>query len=186
MAEYIREEYSLDKVIFIPTGNPPHKLDNELESAQHRYNMVKLAIDNNPHFLISDTELKRNGVSYTFDTLTELNKEYPNKKLCFICGSDSIIQFPTWRNIDTIFEIANIIVADRHNVSQLELVNMVDNYRNVYNANISFSSVPQIEISSTHIRDRIKNSISIHYMVPEAVMEYIMTNSLYQGEEHEH
>ena len=58
MAEYIREEYSLDKVIFIPTGNPPHKLDNELESAQHRYNMVKLAIDNNPHFLISDTELK--------------------------------------------------------------------------------------------------------------------------------
>ena len=186
LAEYIREEFNLDKVIFIPTGNPPHKLNSELEGAQHRYNMVKLAIDTNPYFLVSNTEIERVGVSYTYDTLIELNKKYPKKNLFFICGSDSIIQFPTWRKIDKILKLANIIVADRHNISESELGNLVNEYKNEYKANICYSSAPKIEISSSHIRNRIQNGLSINYMVPEVVTEYIIANGLYQGDAHEY
>jgi len=180
LAEFIRDEFSLDKMIFIPTGNPPHKNVNDLESGHHRYNMVKLAIENNPFFDVSDIELKRKGVSYTFETLTEISREYPHEKIFFICGSDSIIQFPTWRDIGKIFELADIIVANRPNVPKEKLDEMINGFKMKYNARIACSAAPHMEVSSSEIRNRIKKGLSIRYMVPLTVAEYIKANNLYQ------
>lgn len=182
LAEYIREEFILDRVIFIPAGNPPHKKVMDLETAHHRYNMVKLAIEDNPFFDVSDIEFKREGISYTCDTLSEIKNEYPSGKLFFVCGSDSIVQFVSWREIGRIFELADIIVARRTNVSEKELEYTINEYRKSYNARITCSSAPYLEISSTDIRNRIKKGLSIRYMVPSKVSGYIESNGLYRGE----
>lgn len=181
LAEHIREELKLDKIIFIPAGNPPHKNIGNLELAHHRYNMVELAIENNPFFSISDIELKREGISYTSDTLAGIKEQYPDEELFFILGSDSIIQFPSWHRIDKIFELAGIVVAKRPNVPQAELDNKVNEFTEKYNARIIFSKAPYIEISSSEIRNRIKQGLSVRYMVPETVDEYIHNNNLYRG-----
>ena len=98
ICEYLKEELGLDKVIFIPTGNPPHKsLD---VSAIDRYNMVKLAISSNPDFEISDIETNRVNLSYTVDTIIELKKIYENQKLFFLIGLDTLFQLKTWRKIE--------------------------------------------------------------------------------------
>lgn len=181
LAEFIREEFKLDKIIFIPAGNPPHKNVCDLETGTHRYAMVKLAVENNPFFEVSDIELKREGISYTCETLKEIKRIYQNEELFFICGGDSIVQFPTWREIGTIFELANIIVAGRPNVPAGELEKMISGFRNSYSARILCSEAPHMEISSSDIRKRIKSGLSVRYMVPEAVYEYIKRNNLYQG-----
>lgn len=186
LAEFIREEFKLDKILFIPASNPPHKDASDLESGQHRYNMVKLAVTNNPFFDISDIELKRKGISYTFETLKEISREYPGEELYFICGSDSIIQFHTWREIGKIFELSNIIVAKRPNVSNEELDNMITGFREKYKARIACSAAPHIEISSSEIRNRIKKGLSIRYMVTSTVAEYIRANNLYQEHNNGH
>lgn len=181
LAEYIREEFNLRKIIFIPAGNPPHKSANGMLPAKQRYEMVKLAIGKNPFFDVSDIEIKREGKSYTSDTLKDLKREYPDEELYFICGSDSIIQFPTWHEFVTIFELANIIVAGRANIAEDVLDNTISEFGEKYKARIFCSGAPHIEISSSEIRNRIRKGLSVRYMVPEAVAEYIEKNSLYQG-----
>ncbi|UZQ86738.1 nicotinate-nucleotide adenylyltransferase [Thermoclostridium stercorarium] len=181
LAEFIREEFKLDRIIFIPTGNPPHKKVGDLERAQYRYDMVKLAIEDNPFFDISDIELKREGFSYTSDTLKKMKEIYPDEELFFICGGDSIIQFPTWHEIGTIFELASIIVAERPNVLKEKLENMINEFREKYGARILCSSAPHIGISASEIRKRLKQGLSVRYMVPRAVYEYIEKNNLYRG-----
>lgn len=179
MAEYMRTEFCLDKVLFIPVGKPPHKPDDELESAQHRYNLVKLAIEGNPFFEASDIELVRSGTSYTSDTLTELAEYYPDNKLAFICGADSIVHLPTWHDIRQIFEKAEILAAGRSDTPDEEFRSMVRRFEEQYGARIRYSSMPLIEISSTQIRDRLKKGLSVRYMVPDRVLDYIQLHSLY-------
>lgn len=181
LAEYIRDEFRLEKVIFIPAGKPPHKPEEELLSSLHRYNMVKAAIDGNQFFECSDIELKREGITYTADTLEELSKINNGIRLCFICGADSIIQLPTWHNIGKIFKLADLIVAGRHHIDMEDFQNAVQRFRKEYGAGIFLSNAPMIEISSTEIRERISNGQSIKYMVPESVEGYIERYGLYKG-----
>jgi len=179
LAEYIREEFKLDKIVFIPAKKPPHKVDSDLATAQHRYNMVQIAISNNPFFEVSDTELNREGLSYTADTLVEMREENPDKKFFFICGADSIINLSTWHNVNEIFKFADVIAAGRAEASDIEFQNMIQWYQEQYNAKIFCSGAPLIEISSTGVRNRIKEGKSIRYMVPEMVYNYIQLHRLY-------
>lgn len=179
LAETIREEFMLDKVLFVPSGNPPHKQQEELLNSQHRFNMVHLAISSNPFFELSNIEINRPGVTYTCDTLEQLSMLYPGKKLGFICGADSIINLTTWRNINKIFETAELIVAGRPNTPQDEFKNMIRWFEDQYDAKIHYANTPLIEISSTQIRERINNGLSIRYMVPDEVFKYIQLHNLY-------
>lgn len=179
LAEFIREEFELDKIVFVPAGNPPHKQEQELESTQHRYNMVQTAIGKNPFFELSKIEVSRGGVSYTSDTLEELAKNYPRKKLYFICGADSIINLPTWHNIKKIFDIASLIVAGRPKIPETDYKNMVRFFKDQYDARIIQSEVPLMEVSSTQIRERVRKGQSIRYMVPDEVLDYIQLHRLY-------
>ncbi|MDI9483587.1 MAG: nicotinate-nucleotide adenylyltransferase [Bacillota bacterium] len=179
IAEYVRDHFHLEKVLFVPAKNPPHKDSVDDHTSQHRYNMVQIAIKGNPFFDVSSIELNRNGLSYTSDTLRELKASYPDKKLYFICGADSIVNLNTWHSIGSIFVYADMLVVNRADVNETDVKNMSRWLTDQYNASIHFCDMPNIEISSTMIRKRIKDGLSIRYMVPEGVEQYIQLHRLY-------
>ena len=118
-AEFIRDKYKLDKIVFIPSGNPPHKQDYKVGDKYNRYNMVILATQNNENFIVSDIEVKRNKKTYTIDTLRELKKIYPNTEIYFITGADAICDIETWKEVEENFKLATFIAATRPGISLL-------------------------------------------------------------------
>ena len=181
-AEFIRDKYKLDKIIFIPSGNPPHKKSN-ITNKNYRYNMVSLATMNNKDFLVSDLEIKREEKTYTIDTLRYLKKRYTNIQIYFITGADAICDIETWKDVYENFKLATFIAATRPGISLLRAQEKIENLRNKYDANIISVYVPSLDISSTYIRDQLKENKSIRYLVPEDVEKYIYDNQLYRGEE---
>ncbi|WAW14277.1 nicotinate-nucleotide adenylyltransferase [Peptostreptococcus equinus] len=179
-AEFIRDKYDLDKVMFVPTGDPPHK--KQILDKKHRYNMVILATLKNEDFFVSNYEVKLDGEkSYTVDTLRHIKDTYPNEELYYITGSDSLNTIETWKEFEKIFENTKFIAAMRPGINLLETQENIERFRKEYNADIEMLYVPSLEISSTYIRSRLKSSNSIKYLVPSRVEEYIYTNKLYGG-----
>lgn len=179
ICEYIKEEMGLDKVIFIPTGNPPHK-DLEL-SAEDRYEMVKLAISPNPDFEISDIETTRVKKSYTVDTIRELKKIYKEEKLYFLIGLDSLFQLKTWMKIGDLSQEIEFVVALRPGYLDREEINKeIDFLRENFGTKINLIKTPLYEISSTDLRDRIREGKSLRYLIPKKVLDYIEESGFYK------
>ncbi|MCF7876955.1 MAG: nicotinate-nucleotide adenylyltransferase [Candidatus Omnitrophica bacterium] len=166
LAQEMLDELKLDKIFFIPANNPPHKKGNQLEPRK-RFLMTKLAAAGNPKFKVLDLELKRKGKSYTFDTIAELKNKYPEDKLYLIIGSDLAKNFKKWKNPEKIKKMVNVIVAKRRG--------------SPFQGNKSFKRVDiiQVELSSSQIRERIKEKKTIKYLVPKEVEKYIKDNNLY-------
>ncbi|WFA09504.1 nicotinate-nucleotide adenylyltransferase [Tissierella sp. Yu-01] len=183
ISENIRTNFPLDRVIFIPTGDPPHKDNNELISAIDRYNMTKLAIESNPYFDISSIEVKREGKSYSTDTIDEFLKAMPEDELYFIIGSDTLFDLEKWKDIRDIFKKISFIVTGREGLSDNNIEDKIEEYRKKFNSKIAHVSGPKIEISSTMIREYVSEDKSIRYLVPRQVEEYIKTHRLYIVEE---
>ena len=181
ICEYIKEEMGLDKVIFIPTGNPPHK---ELElSAEDRYEMVRLAISPNPDFEISDIETTRVKKSYTVDTIRELKKIYKEEKLYFLIGLDSLFQLKTWMKIGDLSQEIEFVVALRPGYLDREEVNKeIDFLRENFGTKVNLIKTPLYEISSTDLRDRIREGKSLRYLIPKKVLDYIEESGFYKGD----
>ena len=179
LCEYIKEEMGLDKVIFIPTGNPPHK---ELElSAEDRYEMVRLAISPNPDFEISDIETTRVKKSYTVDTIRELKKIYKEEKLYFLIGLDSLFQLKTWMKIGDLSQEIEFVVALRPGYLDKEEINKeIDFLRENFGTKINLIKTPLYEISSTDLRDRIREGKSLRYLIPKKVLDYIEESGFYK------
>lgn len=179
ICEYIKEEMGLDKVIFIPTGNPPHK-DLEL-SAKDRYEMVRLAISPNPDFEISDIETTRVKKSYTVDTIRELKKIYKEEKLYFLIGLDSLFQLKTWMKIGDLSQEIEFVVALRPGYLDKEEINKeIDFLRENFGTKINLIKTPLYEISSTDLRDRIREGKSLRYLIPKKVLDYIEESGFYK------
>jgi len=174
VAEFIREEVGLDKIIFIPCSIPPHKQNNEylsqIASPEHRFEMVKLAITGNKFFEVSDIEINRGGVSYTIDTVNYFVSNFPEEKFYLLIGADQFAEFHTWRKPDEIVQKVNLIVFNRPGfvIPKTEFSKFA-----------TFITIPNIEISASTIRKRIRHGKSIKYLVPPAVEEYIFANKLY-------
>lgn len=177
-AEFIRDKYKIDKILFIPSGNPPHK-KLDITCKYDRYNMVLLATNNNDNFIVSDIEIKREDRTYTIDTLRELKKKYKNIELYFITGADAICDIESWKNVNENFRLATFIAATRPGISVLRSQEKIESLERKYNANIISVYVPSLDISSTYIRDQLKENKSIRYLVPEYVEKYIYDNELY-------
>ncbi len=181
ICEYIKEEMGLDKVIFIPTGNPPHK--DLGVSAEDRYEMVKLAISPNPDFEISDIETTRVNLSYTVDTIRELKKIYKEEKLYFLIGLDSLFQLKTWKKIDDLSQEIEFVVALRPGyIDKEEIDNEIDFLRENFGTRINLIKTPLYEISSTDLRDRIHEGKSLRYLIPKKVLDYIEESGFYKGD----
>lgn len=181
ICEYIKEEMGLDKVIFIPTGNPPHK--DLGVSAEDRYEMVRLAISPNPDFEISDIETTRVNLSYTVDTIRELKKIYKEEKLYFLIGLDSLFQLKTWKKIGDLSQEIEFVVALRPGYIDKEEINReIDFLRENFGTKINLIKTPLYEISSTDLRDRIHEGKSLRYLIPKKVLDYIEESGFYKGD----
>lgn len=176
IAENAREEYSLDKVIFITGGNPPHKKSNV--TAEHRFNMTRIAIKDNKFFTDDDFEINLSQKSYTVNTLKYLKDKYPYDDLFFIIGEDSLVNFKDWYMPEKILKMCSILVFPR--VSHNGLADTIKKVKLHFEGNIMAVHSPIMEISSTDIRKRFKEGRTIKYLVPEGVIEYIKDNHLYK------
>ncbi len=181
LAESAYEELKLDKVLFMPSKNPPHKLHENIVSDEHRVQIVKLAIQDNPHFELSCAELKREGITYTADTLEELNKKYPQDEFYFIMGADSLFQIEDWWNPQQIFQLTNIVAAVRDHTTQPEITGQMNHLTGLYQARIHLLCTPNMDISSKMLRQYLKNGKTIRYYVPDPVVHYIRENGLYKA-----
>jgi nicotinate-nucleotide adenylyltransferase len=179
IAEAVRTEFMLDKIIFIPAANPPHKQNSCVTAAMDRYAMTLLATHSNPYFFVSDIELRRAGPSYTIDTVKALIGLYGvQTELYFITGADTIQEIPTWKDIDDLLALCNFVATARPGC-----INSIDNIVNYFGkkgrSHIHQLATPELEISSTDIRQRIKAGKSIKYIVPESVENYLRKEKLY-------
>ena len=174
MAQYVLDNYKFDKILFIPAYKPPHK-DCDNNMSHHRFNMVKLAIKNNPSFEISDIEFQREGKSYTYLTICELYKKYGiNDKINMVIGTDAFEKIESWYETDKLKNLVDFIVFVREN----ETVNLEHLKAKGYN--FSFAKMPFEEISSTQIRKNIQENLSVEKLVTKEVEEYIKENGLYK------
>lgn len=180
IAEEVREEMNLDKIIFIPTGIPPHKNNEYITSAKHRYAMTLLATIDNPRFETSMLEINRPGKSYTIDTVNQLSNYYKNDvDLYFIIGADSVFHILKWKKSDELLTKCKFVAISRPGYDNEKLKREIDNLYKTYGTSIKVISTMYLNISSTMIRERLKNGKSIKYLVPNAVEDYIRKNKLY-------
>ncbi len=180
IAEQIRCEYNLEKIIFVPAGIPPHKLDLKVSDSKHRYFMTLLATITNPYFEVSKIEIDSSGTSYTINTIKKLKEMYrEDTELFFITGADAICDLTTWKSVDELLHLAKFIAATRPGLDSEYVDKKICELQDIFNTNIRKVSVPALAISSTDIRERIKNNQSIKYLLPESVEYYIYKHNLY-------
>lgn len=174
LAEQLKEELKLQKVIFIPSAIPPHKENHPISSAADRLRMVKIAIRDTPDFLISDLELKREGKSYTIDTLSQLKRLYQDSELFFLLGSDAINELQDWKEPDKIFQKVKVVIALRPGFDRI-------NPENRFVKKSLLIPINGLNISSTQVRERVRQGKSIRYLVPAGVEEFIRSKNLYRS-----
>lgn len=163
--------FGLDKVLFVPTGEPWQK--QTITDADHRLAMTKLAIAGNSLFEISTVDVRRSGPTYTIDTLREIHESNPEADIYFITGADSIAQIDSWKDSSQIWPLAHFVGVTRPGHS-LEVPKSAA-------GDVSLLEIPALAISSTDIRARVESGKPIDYLLPDSVIDYIHANNLYQG-----
>ncbi|NLP36869.1 MAG: nicotinate-nucleotide adenylyltransferase [Firmicutes bacterium] len=182
-AEEVRIQFNLDKVIFVPTGRPPHKEEEKVTDPEHRYLMTVLATINNPSFAVSRVEIDREeGKSYTIDTIRFFSNYFGSKtKLYFITGADAIMEIITWKDYKELLSICHFIAATRPGYSLHKLKETIGESCPEIMQNISIVQIPGMQISSTMIRQRVSAGKPIKYLTTDAVTQYIYKNKLYHN-----
>ena len=208
IARHARESLSLDQILFIPTGDPPHKRDQTLAPAQDRYEMVRLAIVDDPCFAISNIEVLRKGKSYSIDTIRELQNEYgPATELHFLIGLDAFLDFATWREPEALLHACRFVVMSRPGQSfgslrQLAMLGKLDPHvlaeldsgtrrrldiATPSGPGIICLSLPPCSISASAIRQRIRDGMPLANLLPLPVESYILRRQLYKEDsDHTH
>ena len=181
-AHWAQESFLLDKVVFMPAGSPPHKLNKSVLAAEHRYMMTLLATNNHPNFEVSSMEINRDGPSYTIDTINELHKNYNGKniRILFITGADSILKLHTWKKYEDLIKKCFFIAVTREGYNTKMLYKRIEELHKIYGKRIFNIEIPSVGISSTELRKRISNNKSVKYLLPSSVEQYIKKNKLYQ------
>lgn len=181
LGQFAYEDFGLSEIWYLPNGNPPHKQTEEGRKAlMHRVEMVRLAIQDMPHFKLCLHEAKETEHSYTYKTMQELNEQYPGNEFYFILGADSLFEIETWKYFREIFPTCTILAAMRDDKNVEKMLEQISYLEEHYGAKIELLRAPLLEISSTAIRGRAFRNLSVYYMVPDAVAEYIRKYELYQ------
>ena len=173
-AEQVYDRLDFDKILFIPSARPPHKDDGEIIDSEHRYQMARLATSDNAHFDVSRIELDRTGPSYAIQTVKELQTLYGSAcELAWIIGADSLIEFKIWKNFDELLDICHFIATTRPNYN-------LDNVPPTLRSRVQIFPITGVDISATKIRRHVRKGVSIRYLVPEPVRQYIDRHKLYK------
>lgn len=181
-ADCARDACHLDQVLFIPSARPPHKALEEVLDCKRRFEMVRIAVQDNPAFGVSAMELERQGLSYTVETIAAYLQEFPGVEIYFILGVDALLLMNTWKEVDRLAGLCNFIVVTRpgYRLSQDE-----ERFRGIPKAlwdKIIVIPIPGLFISSSEIRQRVAQSKTIKYLLPPGVEQYIRANNLYHEE----
>ena len=194
MAQELADGLGMDEVKFIPSANPPHK-ESVTVSAEHRAAMVEIAIADNPLFTLDQCELKREGASYTIDTLTSLRESLGKETaLCLMMGSDAFVKLNTWHRWRELLDYAHIVLVQRPNPTEpQEKINeelqtflqdhyteQVSDLSNESAGLINMQTISAHDISATQIRSQLQHGQSVRYLLPNKVTEYIQQHHLYQ------
>ena len=173
-AEESHRELKLDEVIFVPTGQPPHK--SSISNQEHRYDMTLLATAGIPYFSVSRMEIDRGKPSHTVDTLREFRTlKGEEVEFCFITGLDAILSISTWKEYMKLPELCHLVTVTRPGYSTKDLGELPMGIREA----VIFIEIPRFSLSSTNIRERIYEGKGAKYLVPDAVEDYIRKSSLY-------
>jgi nicotinate-nucleotide adenylyltransferase len=178
-AEEALVQFNLDRVIFMPTGNPAFKSDERVTSGEHRYLMTVIATASNADFDVSRMEVDRPGLTYTVDTLIALGDEYgPSTELFFITGADAVWDIVSWKDAETVADLVTFIAATRpgYDLDEARLLHESAATR----FRIEYVEVPALAISSTELRRRVAEKRPITYLSPESVVAYIAKYDLYR------
>jgi nicotinate-nucleotide adenylyltransferase len=178
VAETVLQKVDLERVIFIPAGKPWLKEGREITSATHRLKMVELAISGKSYFELSRIEIERPGATYTVDTLVDLINEKNNAELYVIIGLDSLADFPRWKDPSRLLSLCYLVVVPRPGYP-LPDIQAMENQLPGLKTRLILLNAPEIDISSSEVRRRIEEGLSLNHLVPESVAEYIKQNKLY-------
>jgi len=173
-ASEVASRFTLDEVVFVPTGQPWQKSDTEVSPAEDRYLMTVIATASNPQFSVSRVDIDRSGPTYTIDTLHDLRERFGlNTELFFITGADALAQILGWHRSDELFELAHFVGVTRpgHHLSDPGFPA----------GKVSLVEVPALAISSTDCRERVAKGEPVWYLVPDGVVQYISKRHLYQA-----
>jgi nicotinate-nucleotide adenylyltransferase len=176
-AQEAYRELDLDLVMLIPAGIPPHKPVDDEPGPEHRLELCRLAVGNDERFAVSDLELRRDGPSFTVDTLDELRSQSPSDDLFLILGGDIAAGLPKWHEPERVLELATVAIAKRRGTAKAAVEDALAQLKGGERAR--FFQMPRIGISSTMVRRRVRAGQPIRYFVPDGVMHYIERHGLY-------
>lgn len=177
-AEYVLEALELDEIIFVPTGKKVYK-DGSVASDSDRMNMTIAAVESNKKFKVSDIEISNNDINYTSETLEKLHRLNPNVHYYFIVGADSLDYMEDWHKPEKIFRLCTVATVGRTGFDESSVKEKVYFFEKKYDADIKYVRAPLIDISSSQIRYRIKDGLSVKYLVGDSVEKYIKDKGLY-------
>lgn len=182
LGEKAYEQLNLDKVLFMPSGNPPHKKEREgRASDEERVEMVRRAISGNSHFSLSLMEMTEEGYTYTYRTLETLKNNNPDTEYYFIIGADSLFNFHTWMKPERICKACVMVVAARNHSPRKELREEMEKYSKSYGGQFLLLETMNVDVSSRELRTWIKEEKSIRYYVPDPVIDFIEEKGIYKG-----
>ena len=183
MAQDAREHFGLDRVLFIPCAQPPHKSAVKLAAAEHRLAMLRAAIGDDSHFEINTLELEREGPSFTIETIKALRHAQPTASLYYIIGTDSLFELHQWYQINELLEYCEFVTMLRPGFPVEHLAEEQLNLPPPWSRRLLANLFPghATDISSTDIRRRVATGRSIRYLVPDAVARYIAAQGLYRA-----
>lgn len=184
LAEQALESAHLDQIWMIPTGCSYLKTKEGITvlPGTERYDMVQRAIADNDRFRCLDIEIKRPGNSYSYETMEQLHREYPEHLFYFICGADCLFTMEQWKCADRLFAACTVLAAVRGDADIADMQEKIDALEKKFGAQIRLLPFRRIEISSSEIRERRRKGLSVRYLVPDAVRVYMEEKGLYQDE----
>lgn len=177
-AEEAVSQYALDKVLFMPTGFPPHKEIQGGANAEHRYLMAAIATAANPRFEVSRYEIEKKQLCYTVDTVRHFREKMPGMDLFFITGADAVLEILEWKDPKELLQMATLIAATRPGYPLDKLSGATDRF--LKQNRVRIMEIPAIGVSSSLIRDRVARGMSIRYLVPDGVEQFIDKERLYR------
>ena len=179
-AEEARVRVNLERVLFVVARVPPHKLDEEVTLAEHRLAMVSLAIASNPYFEVSTVDMERPGPSYTVDTISILQEQSGQEtELYFIMGMDSLAELPAWHEPQRLIRLCRLVAVKRPGF-QMDLDQLEASLPGI-SSQVQIIDMPEVDISSTELQERVRDGLPIKYQVPEEVETYINEHHLYRA-----
>ena len=177
LARAALESGKVERVLFLPTGNPPHKKEG-LADKYDRLRMVELAVESETGMAVCREEIDRGGVIYTVDTLAALKEKMPNCTLTYLIGADTLRALGTWRRVETVIERCKFLVMMREGETREEVIRLAGLWTQ-RGAQIDFLDARKMDISSTQIREQIQKGLPFERLVPQAVADYIHEHGLY-------